>query len=135
MKVVKIRGFKCPHCDNFIEELDIPKEVNRIAYQCGECEGVYEDREEAVECCKEQSMSYTERYCHRCSHWKWAGKGEAGYCAIYSCACATAIFNRSGSIPRFLEAEDAVDLPKQKPEPVVKIDIEDLYRKLLTLSR
>lgn len=52
MKVLKVKGFKCPHCDEFIEEADVPEEKSRIAYQCGECEEAYVDREEAVECCK-----------------------------------------------------------------------------------
>lgn len=53
MKITKVKGFKCPHCDEFIEEVDIPQLVNRVAYQCGECEEVYEDIDEAKECCKE----------------------------------------------------------------------------------
>mgnify|MGYP001595137471 CR=1 FL=1 len=50
MKVKKVEGFKCPECDAYIPKEDVP-EVS-ILYQCGECEEVFEDRDEAKECCK-----------------------------------------------------------------------------------
>ena len=33
--------------------------------------------------------SHSEKYCLNCLHWK------NNHCAIYSCSCATAIFNRT----------------------------------------
>ena len=51
MKVKQIKGIACPGCDEFIPAVDIPAEETR--YQCGECEEIYEDKDEAKECCKE----------------------------------------------------------------------------------
>ena len=51
MKVEEVKGIMCPECNDFIEEDDIPKVG--VYYQCGECEAVDEDKEEAKECCKE----------------------------------------------------------------------------------
>ena len=77
MKVEKITGVKCPHCEEVItneddtpmiyvaadgkitDGLGRPKKgaVEAITlgtlYRCGECEVVYEDRSEAVACCKD----------------------------------------------------------------------------------
>ena len=51
MKVKTVKGIACPECDAFHLKDDIPEIVER--YQCGECEEIYEDRDEAKECCKE----------------------------------------------------------------------------------
>ena len=51
MKVVKVKGSKCPECDAVILEENIP-EVETF-YQCGECDEIYEDRDEAKACCRE----------------------------------------------------------------------------------
>lgn len=51
MKVKVVKGVECPECGGFILKGDIPEVEER--YQCGECETVYEDRDEAKECCKE----------------------------------------------------------------------------------
>ena len=51
MKVKTVKGTACPECDSFILKDDIPEITER--YQCGECEEIYEDRDEAEECCKE----------------------------------------------------------------------------------
>ena len=52
MKVKAVKGWLCPSCDAFHlpEDGPIPEEETR--YQCGACEEVYEDKEEAKECCK-----------------------------------------------------------------------------------
>ena len=39
----------CPDCEAVIESM----EDLEVRYRCGECEKVYEDREEAKDCCKE----------------------------------------------------------------------------------
>lgn len=53
MKVKGVKGWICPACDEFslVEEEPLP--VLETRFQCGKCEEVYEDREEAKECCKE----------------------------------------------------------------------------------
>ena len=51
MKVKAVKGMRCPECDGFVPKEELP-EVGTM-YQCGECGEVYEDREEAKECCKE----------------------------------------------------------------------------------
>jgi len=51
MKVKVVKGIVCPECDEFILKDDIPEVEER--YQCGECEEIYEDRDEAKECCKD----------------------------------------------------------------------------------
>ncbi len=80
--------------------------------------------------------SYAEQYCYRCSHWKWTNETvEVGYCAMYSCTCATAILNHT-SPTWFRKAEDAKDLPKpESPRSFTETDIGELYRKIATLSR
>lgn len=50
MKVKKAVGVVCPECEAFIRKVDMPGEVTW--FQCGECEEIYEDRDEAKECCK-----------------------------------------------------------------------------------
>ena len=50
MKVKTVKGYECPGCDEFIMEDDLPKLVTH--YQCGKCEEIYKDRDEAEECCK-----------------------------------------------------------------------------------
>lgn len=40
----------CPHCEEVVDKLDSPLEKR---WECGECEEVYEDQDEARECCKE----------------------------------------------------------------------------------
>ena len=51
MKVKTLVGFKCPECEEFVAKDDIPEVVT--LYQCGECEEVYDEREEAKECCRD----------------------------------------------------------------------------------
>jgi len=51
MKVKAVKGIVCPGCDEFVLKEDIPEVEER--YQCGECEEIYEDRDEAKECCKD----------------------------------------------------------------------------------
>ena len=51
MKVKAVKGIVCPEGGEFIPEDDIPEITTQ--FQCGECEEVHEDREEAKECCKE----------------------------------------------------------------------------------
>ena len=51
MKVKTVKGYECPECMEFILKDDLPEATEQ--YQCGECEEVYEDRDEAKECCKE----------------------------------------------------------------------------------
>ena len=51
MKVKTVKGYVCPECREFILKDDLPETTEQ--YQCGECEGTYEDREVAKECCKE----------------------------------------------------------------------------------
>ena len=46
MKVTKV--FKCPECDEIVAKADLVE-----AFQCGECGEVYDDLDEAKECCKE----------------------------------------------------------------------------------
>jgi len=75
MKVEKVTGVKCPHCEEVITHED---DVEVVAFagemsdalgrtrkrkveaiplgtlwRCGECEQVYEDRSEAAACCKD----------------------------------------------------------------------------------
>ena len=50
MKVKKVKGMRCPECDEVIPEEELP-ELTTI-YQCGECEEVYDDLDEAKECCR-----------------------------------------------------------------------------------
>mgnify|MGYP001567609093 CR=1 FL=1 len=50
MKIKLVKGYECPECSEFASKDDFePAE----RYQCGECEELYEDRDEAKECCKE----------------------------------------------------------------------------------
>ena len=51
MKVKSIKAIACPECDGkiLVEDIPVPQEF----FQCGECDEMYEDREEAKECCKE----------------------------------------------------------------------------------
>ena len=51
MKVKVIKGMECPECGEFIPKEDFPELTSR--YQCGECEEIYDDRDEAKECCRE----------------------------------------------------------------------------------
>lgn len=51
MKVKEVKGTVCPECAEFILEEDMAEESTR--FQCGECNEIYEDRDEAKECCKE----------------------------------------------------------------------------------
>lgn len=51
MKVKEVKGIVCPECDEFIMKDDVPEVATR--YQCGECEEVYEDIDEAKDCCKD----------------------------------------------------------------------------------
>ena len=51
MKVKKVKVIRCPNCEEFFLPEDMPEE--ETFYRCGECEGIYEDREEAKKCCRE----------------------------------------------------------------------------------
>ena len=51
MKVKEVKGICCPECGEVILAEDIPEK--ETYYQCGECDAIYEDRDEAKECCKE----------------------------------------------------------------------------------
>lgn len=51
MKVKVVKGISCPDCNYFILKEDIPEVTEQ--YQCGECEEIYDDKEDAKECCKE----------------------------------------------------------------------------------
>lgn len=52
MKVRVVKGYDVSGAeDDFLLEDDLPKLTER--YQCGECDEIYEDRDEAKECCKE----------------------------------------------------------------------------------
>ena len=51
MKVKAVKGIECPDCSTFILDEDIPE--TEVRYQCGECDEIYSDRDEAKECCKE----------------------------------------------------------------------------------
>ena len=58
MEVQMIKGFQCNTCGQIYEEEDeaedcCPNDVNKIdGWKCGECDEIYEDKEEAKECCK-----------------------------------------------------------------------------------
>ena len=52
MKVKQVKGIQCSECGEFILASDIPTE-HEVRFQCGECEEIYKDRNEAKECCKE----------------------------------------------------------------------------------
>lgn len=53
MKVKVVKGYDVSDAieGEFLLKEDLPELTER--YQCGECEEIYEDREEAKECCKE----------------------------------------------------------------------------------
>ena len=53
MKVKSIKGYEIEDVeqDGFVQKDDLPLLSER--YQCGECNELYEDRDEALECCKE----------------------------------------------------------------------------------
>ena len=69
-------------------------------------------------------MSYTERYCYSCSHWRWKGKGIEGYCAMYSSACATHIGNhKSGKPPYYLSMEEVYEEPKVEDTARVQLEL------------
>ena len=53
MKVTKVKGWKCPECEviTLVDELP-PPEVEDF-FQCGECDEVYGEKDEARECCKD----------------------------------------------------------------------------------
>ena len=51
MKVKAVKSYECPECGDFIPEEDLPKVETR--YQCGKCKWLYDDRDEAEECCRE----------------------------------------------------------------------------------
>ena len=54
MKVKQVKGIKCPECGAVVLEVVLEGDIPQVEtlYQCGECEEVYEDRDEAKECCK-----------------------------------------------------------------------------------
>ena len=58
MKVTKIKGYQCGECDQiYPDEQDAidccPVEIKEVdGWKCGECDEIYEDKEEAKECCK-----------------------------------------------------------------------------------
>lgn len=51
MRPKQVKRLKCPECDELICKDDLPEETT--VYQCSECEELYENREEAEECCKD----------------------------------------------------------------------------------
>ena len=51
MKVKTVKGYECPECMEFIPKDNLPELTEH--YQCGECEEMYEDKDDAKECCKE----------------------------------------------------------------------------------
>ena len=51
MKILRVKGTVCPDCGGFISGEEPPEAATW--YRCGECEEVYEDFEEAKECCRE----------------------------------------------------------------------------------
>ena len=53
VKVTGIKVWVCPSCDEAHKIADEPLPVVGLHYRCGECEEVYEDRDDAKECCKE----------------------------------------------------------------------------------
>jgi len=56
MKVKEVKGLECPHCASFITQDDLGVEFESAIvtlYQCSECNEVYEDKEEAKDCCKD----------------------------------------------------------------------------------
>ena len=50
MKVKTIKGYECPECNEFVAKTDLPEATER--FECGECGELYEDKDEAKECCK-----------------------------------------------------------------------------------
>ena len=59
VKVEKITAYRCSICDEIYEDPDEAinccswdKHEEVEAFRCGECDAIYEDREEAKECCK-----------------------------------------------------------------------------------
>ena len=54
MKVKAVKGIVCPMCEEFVPKEEFEKAELVEYYQCGECETIYEDRDEAKECCKDQ---------------------------------------------------------------------------------
>ena len=51
MKVKVIKGYDVSEAeDGFLPKEDLPGLSER--YQCGECDSIYEDRDEATNCCK-----------------------------------------------------------------------------------
>ena len=51
MKIWIVDGYKCPHCGEFIPEEVTMKPVR--CYECDRCGEIYDERDEAEECCKE----------------------------------------------------------------------------------
>ena len=52
MKVKAIKGYDIAGAgDDFLLKDELPELTER--YQCGECDTIYEDRDEAKKCCKE----------------------------------------------------------------------------------
>ncbi len=50
MKVKKVKAIRCPECDAIILKKDIPDKKD--LFQCRECDEVYDDLDDAKECCK-----------------------------------------------------------------------------------
>lgn len=50
MKVVTVKGVRCPHCEVLITE-ELPGMTT--LYECGECGAIYDTLDEATECCRE----------------------------------------------------------------------------------
>ncbi len=52
MKVKAVKGYDVLDAeDDFLLKDDLPNLTER--YQCGECDEIFEDRDEAKECCRE----------------------------------------------------------------------------------
>lgn len=57
MKAKRIEAYKCPHCDEMWEDeqeaIDCCTIIETVeAWKCSECDQLYEDKEDAKECCK-----------------------------------------------------------------------------------
>ena len=52
MKVHKVQAWKCLACDAITAAEDGVPEVEEM-WACGECDTIYEDRDQAKECCRE----------------------------------------------------------------------------------
>jgi transposase-like protein len=54
MGTKKITGYKCPHCGDFTEYLDIGHTEKASLFVCEVCDTSYPSKAEADACCKDQ---------------------------------------------------------------------------------